>query len=130
MIILDTHVLIWLDEGNTRLGKTCTDKLREYSEELAVSAITFWEIAMLLAKQRLSMTIALATWRKELLANGLKEIPVSGDIGITAGELTNFHGDPADRIITATALTRSATLCTADKKLLNWPDIITIDAGK
>ncbi len=132
MIILDTHALIWLDEGNSRLGSSCLEVLNsnDAKKELAASAISFWEIAMLLSKQRLFMDIDPDAWRKELLLNGLKELPVTGEIGITAGKLDDFHGDPADRIIAATALIHSATLCTSDTKLLAWPKIRTIDAEK
>ena len=51
---------------------------------------------------------------------GIQEVPVSGDIGILAAELEDFPRDPADRIIAATALTRGATLITADTSILGW----------
>ena len=90
---------------------------------LAVSAITFWETAMLVEKGRLEINIELSVWRKNLLESGLKEIPLSGAMGIRASELKNFQGDPADRMIAATALETSATLATADKKILAWPGL-------
>ena len=125
MILLDTHALIWLDEDNKRLGaKTIAmvDKALT-REELVVSGITFWEVAMLVCKQRLEIKIPLPLWRRNLLDSGLREIPVSGTIGIQAAGLDNFHGDPADRIITATALEISAILVTADKTILAWPGL-------
>ena len=75
---------------------------------------------MLVARGRLSMTVQLATWRRELLDKGLVEIPVNGAIGIAAAQLRGFHGDPADRLIAATALTMDAALATADEKILAW----------
>lgn len=59
-------------------------------------------------------------WRGELLALGLVEIPVSGEIGIAAAALPHFHQDPADRLITATAALEGALLLTADDRLLSW----------
>jgi PIN domain nuclease of toxin-antitoxin system len=56
-----------------------------------------------------------------LLENGLKEVALTGESGITAVQLAGLHGDPADRIITATALSSGATLVTADERLLAWP---------
>ena len=125
MILLDTHTLIWLDEGNKCIGRRTLNMLNEAlaGGSLAVSAITFWETAMLVEKGRLEINIELSIWRKNLLESGLKEIPLSGAMGILASELKNFQGDPVDRMIAATALETSATLATADKKILAWPGL-------
>ena len=122
MIVLDTHVLVWLTEGNPRLGKKSRRLIDEgfRADELAVSAISFWEVAMLAQKQRVSVLTPISIWRQDLLQQGLLEIRVTGDIGITAAELPDFHGDPADRLIASTALNNSATLVTADQRILNW----------
>ena len=58
-------------------------------------------------------------WRRELLDQGIAEIQVDGDIGIRAAELTDFHGEPVDRIIVATAL-GGYQLVTADRRILEW----------
>ncbi|MEA3232396.1 MAG: type II toxin-antitoxin system VapC family toxin [Thermodesulfobacteriota bacterium] len=122
MILLDTHALVWLDEGNKRIGRRTLDIVNEELScgTLAVSAITFWETAMLVEKGRLDINIELSAWRKTLFESGLKEIPLNGAMGIRAGSMNNFQGDPADRMIVATALEISATLVTADKKILAW----------
>ena len=120
--LLDTHVLVWLLEGEKWLGratKRLVDRaLRE--ETLLVSAMTFWEVAMLSRRQRSPVTQPVASWRQRVLELGVAEIPVSGDIGILATELEGFPPDPADRIIAATALTHGATLVTADTSILAW----------
>ena len=131
MILLDTHVLIWMDEGNMSLGNKAIELINHalLAGELAVWAISFWEVAMLLQKQRLAMQLEVDIWRKELLENGLLEISLDGATGIRAGGLQKFHGDPADRLIVATALDNSATLLTADEKILTWDKRLrTIDA--
>jgi len=122
MILLDTHVLVWLDEGNSRLGAQSRKIIDQAlsQERLAVSAISFWEIAMLVEKKRLEIKMDLQVWRRELLENGLQEISMHGFLGIKAANLVNFHGDPADRIIVSTALANSATLITADENILAW----------
>ena len=61
-----------------------------------------------------------AAWRDELLDMGLRELPVTGAVGILAAQIPAFHGDPADRLIAATALSHAATLFTADERLLGW----------
>jgi PIN domain nuclease of toxin-antitoxin system len=122
VIVLDTHVLIWLDEGNTRLGEISRQSIQDAykGDQVAVSAISFWEVAMLVEKGRLRVEADLAAWKDELLDMGLRELPVTGAVGILAAQLPAFHGDPADRLIAATALAHAATLVTADERLLGW----------
>ena len=74
---------------------------------------------MLSDKGRLTVARDLWEWRSGLLEDGLFEIPVNGDIGIRANRLPNFHRDPADRIIVATAL-EGHRLITADELILGW----------
>jgi len=122
MLLLDTHVLIWLDEGNPRLGNMALRTIIESlaAGQLGVATISFWEVAMLIEKQRLTMQTELEVWRSDLLQTGLLEIPLRGTTALRAGQLRMFHGDPADRMIVATAIENGATLMTADTKILSW----------
>lgn len=123
LILLDTHALVWLDRNDRALGQSS----RRRSDDalrlgwLAVSAISFWEVAVLVAKRRFSLAMPTASWRHRLLSAGLREIPVDGEIGIAANELAQFHPDPSDRLIVATAIVHGATLITADGRILAWP---------
>ena len=133
MILLDTHTLVWLDEGNERLGKQSLSLINQAfkSEKLFVSAISFWEVAMLVEKGRLEMQMDVDSWRQQLIAKGLQEIALTGNTAINSATLKNFHGDPADRMIVATAIHLTATLCTADNKILSWiNDLLRLDARK
>lgn len=120
-VLLDTHVLIWLDQDDPALGPEARKSADAALQQgrLAVSAISFWETAMLIAKRRVTMALPLVAWRRDLLGLGLVEIPVDGAIGIAAAQL-DLHGDPADRIIAATARMKGAVLLTADQPLLQW----------
>ena len=122
MILLDTHVLLWHERGDRRMGprarRTFERALRE--GEAAVSAISFWEVGMRAQKGRLDFLIDPAAWRSDLLDRGLVEIPVDGAVAARAGLLPDMHGDPADRIIVATAL-QGHLLLTADSSILDWP---------
>lgn len=107
--------------GDARFGagaRRATDKALA-AGDAGVSAISFWEIAMLLDKGRLELPWAPEALRRYVLYHGLTEIPVDGDIALRAGFLTELHGDPADRTIVSTAL-EGHCLVTADRRLLNW----------
>ena len=123
MLLLDTHALIWLVEADPKLGKNVRELIDQALKvnELATSAITFWEVAMLARRERIDLSLPADVWRRRLLEMGLMEIPITGDIGITAADLQEFHGDPADRFIAATAIRGGGTPMTADEALLGWP---------
>ena len=120
--VLDTHSLVWLVEGDPRLGRNARELAQAALQEdsLLVSAICFWEIAMLVRSGRLALAVQTADWHRETLNRGILEAPVTGQIGILAGELVGLPGDPADRIITATAMVGNAILLTADQRILSW----------
>jgi PIN domain nuclease of toxin-antitoxin system len=132
-MLLDTHVLIWLDQADEQLGPAARAAVQASFEEdeACVSAITFWEVAMLLARRRVRMALDVRAWRADLLRDGLVELPVDGAIGIAASQLEDLHGDPADRMIVATALTSGARLATADHRILDWSGTLDrIDARR
>ena len=122
MILLDTHILKWQEQGDLRLGPQTRRAIARALQEdrAAVSAISFWEVGMRVQKGRLNFLLDLSAWRRDLLNLGLIEIPVDGGIATRAGQLPDIHGDPADRIIVATALS-GHQLVTADGKILGWP---------
>ena len=122
MIVLDTQALVWLLFDDPRLGRQTHQVIDRnwQSGEAAVSAITFWEVAMLHDRGRLALLVDIGSWRMSLLEDGLVEVPVDGGIAVRAGLLQEMHGDPADRIIVATAL-EGHRLVTADQRMLDWP---------
>jgi len=121
VILLDTHVAVWVSTG-TMFGKRSISIVKKALAEgqVAVSAISFWEIAMLVAKRRLRALKSAADLRTKILDAGIRELPLHGEICILAGELENLHPDPADRLITASAIAHGAILVTADERLLRW----------
>ena len=122
MIILDTQALVWLLFDDPKLGRQARQVIGSNwpSGEVAVSSITYWEVAMLHDKGRLALLVDIGSWRMSLLEDGLAEVPVDGAITVRAALLTDIHGDPADRIILATAL-EGHQLVTADQRMLGWP---------
>jgi PIN domain nuclease of toxin-antitoxin system len=122
VILLDTHVLLWLDQNSDRLGERTREVITSELKDgaVAVSAITFWEVAMLVAKGRISTALDLARWREDLLSAGLLERPMDGATGILATQLDGLHGDPVDRMIIAAAVRHDSALITADERILAW----------
>jgi PIN domain nuclease of toxin-antitoxin system len=120
--VLDTHCLVWMDQAVERRGWSA--RLADAAiggGDLAISANSFWEVALLVRKGRLRLEQSLVVWRRDLLERGVVELPLGGATCIAAAELENFHADPADRLIVASAQEIGATLPTADEKILDWP---------
>ena len=134
MTLLDTHVLVWMHLDTRHLGRRARALLDQAwpDGEAAVSTITFWEVAMLQRKGRVGVTRDVLGWRAGLRATGLGEVGVTAEIATLAGEILDMHGDPADRIIAATALTLDdCRLLTADERLLDWPgEMDRVDARR
>jgi PIN domain nuclease of toxin-antitoxin system len=124
-LILDTHVWVWAAEGLTaNLGAEAIRGIEEAARvsALAVSAISVWELAMLVKRRRLTLASAVSTWiEASLRPPGARIIPVGAAIALDSTQLPDFdhHRDPADRIIIATAR-RHGTLVTCDESVLAW----------
>ena len=121
MIVLDTHALVWWVTGtpglSLRAKRTIETAVRQ--APVAVSAISIFEIATAIRRERLHLKVPLDEWLRDIRA--LPELhvePVTVDIAHLAGTLEReVPGDPADRIILATAITLEAKLVTADEHL-------------
>ena len=122
LLLLDTNALLWMRIGDRRLGNIARREVERawQSDELAVSAISFWEVGMLVDKGRINLADDVQVWRRDLLEQGMVEIPIDGETAIRSVQLTDFHADPADRLIVATALA-GHRLVTSDRRILEWP---------
>lgn len=132
-VLLDTHVLLWMLSRNRRMGDTARARVDRALEDdvLLVSAITFWEVALLRSKGRMEFDSPIGPWRRSVLDLGVREVPLDGETGVAAVELEGLHADPADRIVCASALTHGAVLVTADERLLAWEGALPrLDARK
>lgn len=120
-VLLDTHTLVWLVHGDEQLSLGARRRI-ESAASIWVSAISAWEIGMLVAKGRLQLSRDVKEWIDEVLAlPGVHLAPVGVEVAVASTRLPGaFHGDPADRIIVATARHLGATLVTADDKILAW----------
>jgi PIN domain nuclease of toxin-antitoxin system len=117
VIVLDTHAWIWWTSAPERLSKRARSAIDE-ADELGVAAISCWELAMLVAKGRLELDRDPLVWIRQALAAPRVELaPLSPEIAVRAAGLERFTGDPADRMIVATALQRRAALVSKDERV-------------
>ncbi len=124
MIVLDTHALIWAVSDDVHLGRKARARIEEteQSNHIAVSAITPWEITILVEKGRLQLGQDVRVWIENSLAlPGIYLAPIEPAIAIDSVRLKgDFHTDPANRFIIATARYYNAPLMTADKAILSY----------
>ena len=124
MILLDTHALLWSTTDSHLIGGRFRATLESAWDDgsVAASSFVFWELALLQSKEKLEVAQPPRQIRDKLLANGMTIIPVDEEIAIQSVELgaSGFHSDPADRIITATAIVGGHRLATADEAITNW----------
>lgn len=132
MIVLDTHILVWWVNGSGLLSKTAEKAINNtlaQGDEIIISSISAWEIAMLINKGRLVLSMDVENWLNTISQiEGIRFLPVDNEIGIKSTLLPgDFHKDPADRMIVATARKLAAPLVTADEKIIQYKHVKTID---
>ena len=130
MILLDTHAWVWWLTAPRRLSAKARAAIRDNlaGDGVSVSCFSTWEIAMLVARGRLTLSLNLDQWLAECeRIGGLRFAPVTNPIVCHAVNLPgSFHADPADRIIVATARLTGAWLITGDEKILGYPHVKTL----
>ena len=130
MIVLDTHAWVWLannPESLSKKAKKAVDAAIE-EKEVLVSSISAWEVALLVAKKRLKLTMEVEDWITKYEALPfIRFVPVDNYLAVKSVRLPEpLHGDPADRIIIATSITSGVPLITKDERILNYPHVKTI----
>ena len=127
MILLDTHALVWWADDPDKLSKKSTELIKEESVRgtVVVSAISLWEIALLIKSKRLVLSVDLTTWVDRIERSwSVKIIPIDANIAIKSVNLPEgLHQDPADRMIIATARELEAKLVTKDRKILGYSHV-------
>ncbi len=124
MIVMDTHVLVWAMENDRSLGLKAAVLIDEAtaSDGAYISAMTCWEVSMLVDRGKLGFRQGVRAWMDETLSQpGIFLAPVGLEIGVEAGSLPGRpHGDPCDRIIMTTARILGCPLLTADGAILDY----------
>lgn len=118
MILLDTHAWVWWVARDAQLSASATAAISADGRP-AIAAITLWEVAMLVEKGRVRLNLNLAEWlRMATSGSGVAVLPITTEIAARTTRLgADFHGDPADRLIVATALEHGLTVITKDDRI-------------
>jgi PIN domain nuclease of toxin-antitoxin system len=121
-LLLDTHILLWLDSGSERLCASTRDLIdtcRREGGTVQVSAVSVWEIAVLVDTGRIGLDLPVAVWIERFAAQpGIELLPLSCRAAALAYQLHHLaHRDPGDRLLIATAIERSCPLVTYDTRI-------------
>ena len=128
MILLDTHIWVWWGQGDERLTTRHKSLLYTYqSDGLGISLYSCWEVAKLVEYKRLTLPCSIEQWFEKALAySGCQLLALTLPIIIESTKLTDFHKDPADQLIVATAKILEILLLTADQKILRYDGVTTL----
>ena len=130
MILLDTHAWIWWVNGHPALSRKAHRSIHQAAEEAGVyvSSISAWEVAQLVKRGRLELTMDIEPWvAKSEAMPFLHFVPLDNAIALKSVRLPEpLHNDPADRMIIATSMILGFPLVTRDKRILQYPHVRTI----
>jgi PIN domain nuclease of toxin-antitoxin system len=126
VILLDTHVLIWLAQDPAKISARASKAIREAKDGLAISDITMWEMALLAGRGRLNLTGTIEAFVEEICSR-TAILPITPRIAALAIQLpSSFPKDPADRLIGATAISEGIGLISADVRIQRTGIVRTI----
>jgi PIN domain nuclease of toxin-antitoxin system len=123
-ILLDTHVWIWLSVSQDRSLSPAAQKAIRSASEKWISAISCWEFAKLVEKKRIGISIPILNWiRQSLLEKNLRIADLTPEVAVESTHLHDFHQDPADQIIVATARILEVPLVTSDRRIRDYSGV-------
>lgn len=131
-LLLDTHVWIWSQECAEKLGATAVKDLKQGDTSIFVSPVSTLEIARLVSGGRIELTGSVEGWVSDTSESlRCSTLEISHEIAAAAYDLPDdFHKDPADRLLVATARVHQLTLLTADERILAYRHVESRDARR
>jgi PIN domain nuclease of toxin-antitoxin system len=118
--LIDTHVLIWYIEGDTRLTKEVISAIENNKNHIYVSKASLWEMAIKISNGKLKVSIAFEELESFLRVHGFEILDFNFSHLKTLLSLHYHHGDPFDRLIISQAITNSYTIISQDKSFENY----------
>ena len=126
-LLLDTHIWIWSLMAPEKLSRRVVKSLEATEADLWLSPISIWELVMLVERDRLFLDRPVDQWVRDAMTLApLREAPVTNEIALESRTILLPHGDPADRLLAATARVLGLTLVTADERLLQGKGFSTL----
>ncbi|MEQ1485123.1 type II toxin-antitoxin system VapC family toxin [Methyloglobulus sp.] len=116
-LLLDTHALIWFLEGDDSLSVAAKEHIENPENINFVSVATFWEIAIKVSLNKLTMQMALHDFKQTIWENGLEVLPISIEHALFVSQLPFHHRDPFDRILIAQATIDNMAIVSRDKAM-------------
>jgi PIN domain nuclease of toxin-antitoxin system len=127
MLLLDTHVFVWLASAQKHLSLRAKQAILQNADELYISSISALEIAILVKRNRLRLPVGASEFvERALKQHGIHEIPVDRRVAIASATLPDIHHDPFDRIILATALLNDMSILSKDRVIPQYRDVKVI----
>ena len=120
-VLVDTHLLLWAAGEPEKLPPAARALLQEPDQELLFSAASLWEVAIKHNLGRDHFRVEPRKLRRGLIENGWRELAITSEHAIAAGELPPLHKDPFDRMIVAQARVEGVTLLTSDDLVARYP---------
>jgi PIN domain nuclease of toxin-antitoxin system len=121
MLLLDTHLLLWVTSQSKRLSPQARQLIGDSNNELLFSVASLWEVAIKSGRGRDDFEVDARLLRRSLVNNGYRELAVTGEHAIAIGDLPALHKDPFDRILIAQSVVEGITLLTADPLVAQYP---------
>ena len=118
---LDTHLIIWAVFKPERLSSKAAAAIRDPENEIYVSVVVLWEIAIKTALGRADFNVDPRNFRKRLLENDFAEMQITSEHAFVAAALPSIHKDPFDRMLIAQATIEGVTVLTADATIARYP---------
>ena len=124
MILLDTHIWVrWLEPDTDPLPAAISG-LIDNSDQVAISAVSCWDVSYLVKRNRLMLPLPMDEWLQAALdESGVTSVSLTATMATRAAALADIHRDPADRFIIATAIETGATLLSLDSVFENYPEL-------
>ena len=118
--LLDTHTALWLFEGNDKLPQHAQDIIFDADNEIYVSIVSAWEVAIKVSLNKLDFNGGVAIFLSAIEANNIKLLSIKNDYVKTVEKLSFIHRDPFDRLIISTALAEDLTIITIDESIQKY----------
>ena len=127
MLLLDTHVVLWLVDTQDRIPEKALAGIEDRRNSLYVSAVSAWEIGMLSAHSRIGLPYPPSDFYARVLDEwNITELAIDGHIAFRAVALPAIHNDPFDRILIATAELNNLRIVTKDTIIPTYPGVRTL----